>query len=341
MEKVFVSADDEYTALRNGCGLIEYQGIGLFRVSGPGAVGFLSWFTTRDVEFLLEEQISVALVLDEAGRVVSEVLVHCLGTDFLVEVWPAQRARTWTELRAAAGGRDGVSITDVSDASRVFGIEGPASFRIAQKFLPFPISSLTYRGFTTVGWNGHDVLLSRTGVTGEYGYKLHITAAASAELGEELRGLGAVPTGLDALNACRAEMRFANLEDESGGDPCYPFEVGLQWMVDLHHEFRGKQGLLGRIDMGFGQRQVCWVADQALIEPPRRDTALVIGGQTVGHVTHALRSPGLECVIGTARLGGEVAAAGLELSLSGPSAAGVRTVSAPYLLPSSFDVKPE
>lgn len=340
MNEVHTSIEDEYTALRNGCGLIDYQGIGLFQVQGPGAIRFLNEVTTRNIEFLLEEQSSTALVLDDAGHVISDVLVHCQGTEFLVEVEPARRARTWEHLRAVAESLDYVELTDVSPARRVFGVEGPASFRIAQHFLSFPVSSLAYRGFTTVRWRDHELLLSRTGVTGEYGYKFHIDAAGAEELRQELRSLGALPVGSAALDICRTEMRFVDLDAE-GGRECFPFEVGLQWMVDMHHDFRGKEALARRIDEGFPRRPVCWTADPELAAPPAPGTALSIEGQPVGEVTHAVRSPGLGRVIGTARLDETVAAVDVELTLAGATSPAVRTVSAPFLIPASFNVKPE
>src|SRR5207248_172402 len=141
--------------------------------------------TSRGVDFLLEGQISTALLLREDGTVVAEVLVHCLGQEYLVEVWPAQAADAGTHL--TAGGADDVEITDVGPEARVFGIEGPESYKIAQHFLDFPVSSMAYRSFVR---SDRGILLSRTGVTGEYGFKLHVPVEHADQVHAELVDLG-------------------------------------------------------------------------------------------------------------------------------------------------------
>ncbi len=90
MKRVYTNIDEEYQALRGGTGLVDYEAAGLYTVAGPGAAAFLGHVATRAVDFLLDGQISSALLLREDGTVVAEVLVHCRGEDYLVEVWPAQ-----------------------------------------------------------------------------------------------------------------------------------------------------------------------------------------------------------------------------------------------------------
>ena len=262
MKPVYSDIATEYGALRGEVGLLDYAGAGLFRVAGPGAPAFLGTVSTRNVDFLLEGQISTALVLRDDGTIVAEVLIHCRGTDYLVEVWPAQRDAAAEHLAAAAAGRDNVTVDDLSESTRIFGLEGPASFRVAQKFLPFPIPSMAYRTFADAQWgDGVELLISRTGVSGEYGYKLHVPAAAADAVRDEILGAGAVEVGKDALDICRMEMRFANLEGESGDEPVTPFDLGLQWMVDFGQDFTGKESLLATFASGLERQPVCWVGD--------------------------------------------------------------------------------
>ncbi|GAA1663114.1 glycine cleavage system aminomethyltransferase GcvT [Kribbella yunnanensis] len=337
MQSVYSDSVAEYELLRSASGLLDYTGLGLVRIAGNEAAAFLSQVSTRSVDFLLEGQISSALLLNSDGTVLSEVLIHCNGADYLVEIWPAQAAAA-TEYLVAVGttGVHDVTVQDVSDEYCVFGIEGPHAPAIAQKFLPFPITSLSYAGFVTTPWReGLELLVSRTGVTGEYGYKLHVPVAAGNELREHLVDLGARQVGTAAVDVCRMEMRFANLEQEAAG--VTPFEVGLQWMVDFGHDFIGKEALVAHWEAGPPRRPVCWVASDRLQSIPDSGSGLVVEDESVGAVAHAVFSPRLGRVIGTARVDADVAAAGLKLTLEQLTRP-VRTTGAPFLVATSFGV---
>jgi aminomethyltransferase len=221
-----------------------------------------------------------------------------------------------------------VTVEDVSGESRVFGVEGPESFKVAQRFIDFPIASMAYRSFVTGDHGGAPVLVSRTGVTGEYGYKLHVPAEHADALRAELTE--GTWVGLDAVDICRMEMRFANIERESAGSSVTPFDIGLQWMVD------DPSRLDGAADGD--RRPVCWQGDEGASEVPEPGTPVCVADATVGEVAHAVHSPALNRVIGTARVDRAVAASGLELTIGD---AGVRTISAPFLVATSFGVPME
>jgi len=196
---------------------------------------------------------------------------------------------------------------------------------------------MAYSSFATTEYEGGDVLISRTGVTGEYGFKLHVPTAQAEHLWKELLDAGARQVGLDALNVCRMETRFVNLERESGGSPAYPFEVGLQWMVDLNGDFVGADAVRDAFSTS-KRRPICWQADDVAAEVPAGGATVAAGEEAVGEVTFAVWSPTLERVIGTAQVDEAVAASGLEFSIEDRT---VRTVSAPFVVATSFGVAME
>lgn len=337
MKKVYTDTVEEYRVLRGGTGLVDYAGAGLFVVSGPQAAALLGRTFTRSVDFLLEGQISTALLLADDGTVLAEGLVHCRGAEYLVEVWPAQAEAARDRLTDAATGVAGVTLADVSHGYRVLGIEGPESFRIVQKFLSFPVASMAYRSFVNVAHDSTELQISRTGVTGEYGYKLLAPAGQADELRAELIALGARECGLDAVDICRMETRFVNLEREQGSQPVTPFELGLQWMVDFNQEFAGRDALVARWQEGLARVPVCWTGAQGEHPVPAPGAEVLVDGTPVGAVSHAVWSPTLQRTIGTARVDRAVAAAGLDFTLADP-AHRIRTASAPFLVATSFGV---
>ncbi|KUM78460.1 glycine cleavage T C-terminal barrel domain-containing protein [Streptomyces curacoi] len=336
MKTRFTTTDEEYAALRRNTGLIHYQGAGLLTVTGPEAAGFLGRVGTRSIDFLLEGQSTASLLLREDGTIIAETLIHCWGTDYLVEIWPAQATEATAHLLAAADGFADVTVEDVSEAYTILGLEGPSSFKMAQKYLDFPIASLAYRSCAAVEWGGEAVTLSRTGITGEYGYKFIVPSAGAPRLRAELLELGAVECGKDALDICRMEVRFAGLEHEHAGGPITPFDVGLQWMLDTGQDFVGREALEQRSRHG-GRSPVCWVADAALETAPARGTAIAVSDAEIGIVTHCVWSPTLARHIGTAVVDPAVAASGQEFQLAG-TAMTVRTISAPFLTATSLAV---
>ncbi|QEV21771.1 glycine cleavage T C-terminal barrel domain-containing protein [Streptomyces alboniger] len=334
MKTSYTDTTEEYTALREACGLIDYEGMGLVRVSGPAAAEYLGRAATRGVDFLLEGQSTAALLLRENGTVIAEVLIHCHAAHYLVEIWPSQAAEATAHLIDAALAYEDVTVQDVSAEYRVLALEGPASFKTAQRYLPFPVASMAYRSFATAEWGeGQGLAVSRTGVTGEYGYKFFAPAAEGARLRAELLADGAVECGKDALDVCRMEVRFASLEHESAGHEVTPFDLGLQWMVDPGREVAGpaaeRDGAL--------RSPVCWIADESLSARPEQGTAIAVRDAEVGVVTHAVRSPRLGRIIGTGRVDAAVAASGQDFQLAGSDTA-IRTVSAPFLTATSLDV---
>ncbi|MFD9795241.1 glycine cleavage T C-terminal barrel domain-containing protein [Streptomyces sp. NPDC059070] len=329
MKTVHTDPRTEYTALREASGLLDYSGIGLVRVSGPEAAAFLGAVGTRSVEFLLEGQSMPALLLREDTTLICEVLIHCHATHYLVEIWPAQAEEATAHLLARGGERSGATVEDVRGAHDVLAVEGPSSFRIAQKYLPFPIASMGYRSFVTVEYEGRQVVVSRSGVTGEYGYKFFAPAGAGPALRAELLAQGAVECGKEAVDVCRMEVRFASVEHEAPADGVTASDLGLQWMIEPGKE---PVGAAART-----RRPVCWVAGEGLAQPPAPGTDLTVSDATVGTVTHAVYSPRLDRIIGTGQVDAAVAASGQDFALAATGSP-VRTVSAPFLTATSLDV---
>lgn len=313
-----------YHLIRSGCALVDRSATTVVRVSGSDAAGLLSRVCSRSVDFLLEGQILSALLTTESGTLVAELLVHCLGSEFRLEV-DAERATAVVELLRSAAG-DGTTV-DTLDDLRVLAIEGPESPAIAQQFVSLRVDSMAYPSFVVETFEGAPLLVSRTGVSGEYGFAFHVGEASAPALLAALERAGAVPVELDALEICRLEMRFPHLSSEAPEPDATPFSVGLQWMVDFAHDFPGKLALLNHGQNERTTAPVCWQAD-GVRDVPERGSTLVAGGSAVGRVRHALYSPGLDCVIGIADMPLDLAASGLELAL--PSGAAARTVSAPF-----------
>lgn len=339
MAAVYDGVDEEYTRLRRDRGLLDLRGAGLFEVSGAEAVDFLDHVCTRSPGFLMEGRTLAALLLDESGSLVAEVLLACAGESYTVEVWPAQREAAWRHLEAQAAARDGVTVRDLSDEVAVFGVEGPYAHLTVQPFLDSPVNELAYKHVTTVTWRGEPLVVSRTGVTAEYGYVLRTSRALGEELRESLVDNGARPCGAQAVSICRMESRFNAIEDEAPRPSPTPFELTMQWLIDFNHEFLGKQALLETWGSGQLREPVCFAAPEGAAL--RAGDPVTVGDTEVGRVAHAVWSPGLDTAIGVAHLDRDLAAVGLGFTArtGGGDEVRITTRSAPFVVPTSLGVK--
>lgn len=323
-----------YWAVRGSAGLADYAGTGLYRVAGPGAADALATATTRRVDFLLEGQVQQALVLRDDGSIVTDVLVHGQPEGYLIQVPAAAVVEALALIREAVDDC-GASLQDFSQEQSLLGVEGPGSFRLIGGMLDFPISSLGFMSSAPGVWEDHPVQVIRAGVTGEYGYVVMIEAAHLERLRARLVEDGAVPVCADELAMCMMEMRFPHLVRELTTGHATPFELGLQWLVDFDNDCRGLSSLVAHES---DQRPVCWEGATAQDGVPDPGESVMVGDVEIGTVRHAVWSPGLERVIGTASVREDCATTGVEVGIGGQV---VRTLSAPFLVATSFGVPME
>lgn len=322
-----------YDAIRTGVALLDWPETILIEVAGSERNAAVGAHITRDVDFLLEGQSMQALALDEEGRVLADVIVHGRDDSLLVQVWPSRSAGEVRDaLLSHAAAADGdLVVTDRSQEITVLGVEGPQSFSLVDRYLDFPVTSLAYRSSAKVAWKDTEITISRNGVTGEFGYLFLVPADHAAALRAELVENGAVPASQEAVDICRMEMRFPNVDAESVEGGSSPFELGLQWMVDLAGGSTGTEAALSTA--AEVRRPVCWQLDEDSERVPGAGEPVTAGDVVVGEVAHAVWSPALGRPIGTARLRPDCAASGLQFSVAGKPAT---SISAPFIIATSF-----
>jgi len=325
---------EEHRVLRHDRGLIEWRGAGVFDVAGTDAAGFLDEVCTRSVAFLFEERTLAALLLADDGSVLAIVDLLCRGDSYTVLVWPDQRLVAWTRLAVKAEGRDGVTLSDRSDSTTVLAVEGPRAGAAVEPFLDGSIGQIAYRSFTTGRWEEAEMVVARIGVTAEFGYTLLVPLQHGDSVRARLVEMGVRPCGREAVDVCRMESRFVNLERECPHPQTTPFELGLQWMIDFTHGFAARRALLERWEAEVMRLPVCFTAPQEAGVVAGDE--VLLADQVVGSVTHAVRSPGLGRVIGVAHLDRDIAVPGLPLSARGAGGAtAITTCSGPFLVPTS------
>lgn len=160
----------EHTAVRESVGVFDVSHLGKVRVTGPGAAAFVNRCLTNDLDKLTPGQAQYTLCCDPTtGGVIDDLIAYRISDD---EIFLVPNAANAAEVvrRLTEAAPEGITVTDEHDRYAVLAVQGPASERVLEAMgLP---AAHDYMSFVTAPYEGADVLVCRTGYTGEHGYEL-------------------------------------------------------------------------------------------------------------------------------------------------------------------------
>ena len=289
----------EHRAVRADCGAFDVSHMGQLHVDGPTALEFLQQMLSNDAGKLAGGDAQYTLLTNESGGIVDDLIVYRLGHgQFLLVVNASNRAHAyeWLKEREPRG-------TEVRDASEEYGlvaVQGPRSLeRLGLENAP---------AFThAMGEiDGIEVMVSRTGYTGELGVELCCAEDDTPALWDAVAARGAVPCGLGARDTLRLEVCYP-LHGNDITQETDAISAGLGWACKLDKEFTGVEELRRIREEGPVQRLVPFVMEDKAI--PRQGMPVEGGGE----VTSGTHSPMLDRGIGMAYVPAERAAPDSEL----------------------------
>jgi len=292
----FSSILEEAKTVRSSAGVFDVSHMGRLFVEGPDAEDFLNYLTTNNVKKLQVGDVQYSLILNEKGGTVDDITVYKLFPErFMVVVNAANREKVLKHMENLKG-EFNCTITDKSDEITQLAVQGPKAVEILKELYP-GVENLKYYTFGEF----NNVLISRTGYTGEDGFEVYIPAEGGKKLYQNLVEKGVKPCGLGARDVLRIEAGFPLYSHELGED-MDPREANLSRFIDLSKEFFGKEALLSK-------------------EPKRRLRGLVLEvkrvtrqgdkvykrGAPVGEVSSGTFSPNLGKAIALAFLDKDIA----------------------------------
>ena len=314
---------DEARMVRSSCGLFDLGHMGRFRITGPAAVRLVDRVTTNHCAAIPPGAIRYALLLNEEGYPLDDLLVYREqdeGVYLVVNASNTVRDRDWIE--AHAGGLD-ARLEDQTDESAMLALQGPASLEILGRVVSdCDLSALKYYRFGTGTVCGMPrTRISRTGYTGEDGFEIYFPTAEAPRVWQAILQAGGeriAPIGLGARDILRLEAGMAlyghEIDEEHHG-----FEAGLDFGIVLTPEkgdFVGRRAL-ERLRQRKERRLVGITTEGPRV--PRQGHALFAGGTEVGQVCSGGISPTLGTNIGSAyvALGHDEEGTELELDMRG------------------------
>lgn len=295
---VFDNVVREYFAIRNAASVYDISPMTRYRVTGADAPAFMDRVMTRDMTKCKIGQAVYVVWCNDAGKVVEDGTVFRRGErDYLINV--QEHNLCWFQDTAW---RMDVAIEDVSRDYAGLTIQGPLSRELLRQAGVPGIEALKFFRLMEVELDGIPLLVSRTGFTGDLGYEVALPPRHAEAFWDRIwdtqLASRLVPIGSHALNYARIEAGFLQVNaDFIGAENTLrpsqrrsPFELGLDWLVDLKKPFFvGKRALLKETESG-GPRWRTVGLDIAG-NKPAVDSFLYSGRKEVGRVTSAFWSP--------------------------------------------------
>lgn len=287
----------EHQSVRSQVGLFDLSHMGEFLVRGPGALAFLQKMLTNDLRRITIGRAQYTFLLNPEGGVMDDLIVYWLEPElFLLVVNAANTAKDWEWLQAHLPS-GGVEIEDITEATVLLALSGPASTAALAPLLEAgsTVEDLPYyacRKLTVAGIP--NVLVATTGYTGEWTYELFVRAGEGAQLWEALLGQGATPAGLAARNTLRLEMGYL-LCGVDIDESTTPLEAGAGWAVRLDKgDFIGRAALERQKAQGLPRKLVGLLSDSVRALPRNAMPLLNREGETLGRITSGSISPTLQ-----------------------------------------------
>jgi aminomethyltransferase len=292
----------EHTAVRERVGVFDVSHLGKGSVQGPGAHDFVNRCLTADLGKIGPGQAQYTLCCDPSGGVVDDLIVYLRGDDDVLLV-PNAANTAEVMRRLAEAAPPELEVRNLHRDYGVVAVQGPRSAElVAALGLP---ADQDYMSYADATWEGEDLVVCRTGYTGEHGYELLPRAGAAARLWDRLLAAGeeygALPVGLGARDTLRTEMGYPLHGHELSLD-ITPVQARAGWAVGWSKpEFWGRDALVKEKEAG--ARRLLWGLEALDRGIPRTGmTVRDAAGGEVGVVTSGTFSPTRRLGIGLALL---------------------------------------
>jgi aminomethyltransferase len=308
----------EHLAVRSAAGLFDLSHMGEIAVTGPGAPGALDYALVGDLGGLAVGRARYTMLCAPDGGILDDLIVYRLDTaQYLVVANAVNAGVVARSLAERAVGFD-AEVRDVGAAWALLAVQGPAATKILGPLADVELAEVRYYSGTPATVAGTEVVLARTGYTGEDGFELFCPPMAAPALWSALDQAGTehglIPCGLACRDTLRLEAGMPLYGHELRAD-LTPAEAGLGRVVawDKPGGFVGRAALEHRAAQPPVRALVGLVSAGRRV--PRAGYPVLAGGEVVGEVTSGASSPTLGKPIAMAYLGPDWAAPGTEVAV--------------------------
>jgi glycine cleavage system T protein (aminomethyltransferase) len=238
----YTSIREEHRAVREAVGLFDLSHMGELRIK-DAELG--QRVISRDLGKLRPGRVQYALLCNEQGGIIDDVLVYALEAGgFLLVVNAGNQDRDFEWIRGQSASER--KVVNVGRDWALMGVQGPQAVKLVQRLSDSDLGAIRYYGFVEGSVAGVNGIISRTGYTGEDGFELFCGNSDAARLWRTLldegQAEGIRPAGLGARDTLRLEagMRLYGKDMDLATNPV---EAGLEWTLNLEKAFIGRDAI--------------------------------------------------------------------------------------------------
>ena len=296
----------EHAAVRERVGLFDVSHLGKASVVGQGALDFLNQCLTNDLNKIEDGSAQYTLLCTPDGGVIDDLIAYRNSeNDFFLVPNASNTTDVVKVLKEQAPA--GIAVTNLHNEFAVLAIQGPLAPQVLSEL--GIMTDIDYMAFTHVSISGADVIVCRTGYTGELGYELLPKVEDASRvwdaITEVIAPLGGLVCGLGARDTLRTEMGYP-LHGHELSLQISPVEASASWAVGWKKEsFIGSEILKGQKEGGASRKSFAIKSlDRGI--PRAGMTVKNLKGETVGEITSGTFSPSLKIGIGLALLKSDI-----------------------------------
>ncbi len=296
---------EEHHAVRKGAGMFDVSHMTIVDVTGSDARGWLRRLLTNDVAKLADGRSLYSCLCNEAGGVIDDLIVTCLGEAryrMVVNAATREKDLAWFDKH-----REGDVTISQPEGVAMLAVQGPEAVAALDRVLAnLPGIEAKLGGlerFSAI--EAGPWMVSRTGYTGEDGVEITLPDTAAVELWQRLHEVGVVPAGLGARDTLRLEAGLSLYGNELT-EEYSPVAAGLGWTIDLSdkgRDFIGRELCEDHKLFGAGWFQIGLQLDGRGVLREKQEVQLA--GRDIGRITSGTFSPTLQHSVGMARVSKE------------------------------------
>jgi len=313
MPVLYEGVNAEHLTVRENVGVFDVSHMGEVFVSGENALDFLQYITSNDVSKLKEGKVQYTYFPNTSGGIVDDLLVYKLADNefmLVVNASNLEKDLAWINKHNSFG----CTIDNQSDNYSLFAVQGPNSIELLQQITQVNLSEIKYYNFKIGTIAGiENVILSRTGYTGEVGFELYVKNENALALWKAIFSTDkdVKPIGLAARDTLRLEKGFC-LYGNDINESTSPIEAGLGWITKFTKNFINSENLKKQKQEGVKRKLVgLEIIDRGIA---RKDYPIVnIDGKEIGMVTSGTMSPTLKKAIAMGYVATEFSEIGTEV----------------------------
>lgn len=310
----YSSITEEHQAVRQHCGVFDVSHMGEVYVTGQDAERYVNHIFTNDLTNAPINKIYYGMMLYPNGGTVDDLLVYKMGeNEFFIVINAANIDKDVTWMRENAEGFD-IKIDHRSDKYGQLAVQGPEAEAVMEEVLHLPCKELSFYTVKTIDVDGEQIIVSRTGYTGEDGFEIYASHELINNFWDQLlASKRCLPCGLGCRDTLRFEVGLPLYGDELSED-ISPVMAGLSIFCKLDKpEFIGKEALVQQKAEGVAQKLVgLELKDKAI---PRHGYNVIADGKPVGVVTTGYHGISVDKSIAMALVDTEFSKLGTELEI--------------------------